>query len=75
MSDAKLMFAGSCNDCGRWVDALAKGRLCPDCYNKRFDALENLREVAGMYCARLPVEVTEALHAIPFIEKEHSHDN
>lgn len=34
-------------------------------------ALRNLREVCGSYCERLPVEVREALHAIPEIEKTH----
>ena len=69
----KRSFAGHCLDCNAWVDMLTKNRLCAPCYNKRIDALENLREVAGMYCNRLPVEVGEALHAIPHIEKEHSH--
>jgi hypothetical protein len=36
-------------------------------------ALEELREAAGMYCERLPVEVREALHRIPEIEKTHPH--
>jgi hypothetical protein len=34
-------------------------------------ALRELREVAGMYCERLPHEVREALHAIPEVEKHH----
>lgn len=34
-------------------------------------ALRELREVCGSYCERLPVEVREALHAIPGIEKTH----
>lgn len=36
-------------------------------------ALRELREVCGMYCEQLPVEVREALHAIPEIEKTHQH--
>lgn len=36
-------------------------------------ALRELREVCGMYCEQLPVEVREALHAVPEIEKTHSH--
>jgi hypothetical protein len=36
-------------------------------------ALRELREVCGMYCERLPVEIREALHAIPEIEKTHKH--
>lgn len=34
-------------------------------------ALRELREVCGSYCEWLPVEVREALHAIPEIEKTH----
>lgn len=34
-------------------------------------ALQELREVCGMYCERLPVEVREALHAVPEIGKTH----
>jgi hypothetical protein len=68
-----MITTGTCNNCGRWVDALDRHRLCPPCHITRDDALENLREVAGMYCSGLPVEVAEALHAIPYIEKEHVH--
>ena len=34
-------------------------------------ALRELRVACGMYCEQLPVEVREALHAIPEIEKTH----
>lgn len=34
-------------------------------------ALESLREVAGMHCERLPMEVREALHKLPDIDKTH----
>lgn len=36
-------------------------------------ALRELREVCGMYCEKLPVEVSEVLHAIPEIGKTHKH--
>jgi len=35
--------------------------------------LRELHEVCGMYCEQLPVEVREALHAVPEIEKTHQH--
>ena len=38
-------------------------------------ALRELREICGMYCEQLPVEVREALHKVPEIEKTHSHKN
>lgn len=37
-------------------------------------ALRVLCEVCGMFCEQLPVEVRESLHAIPGIEKTHSHN-
>ena len=41
---------------------------------KRVKALEDLREVAGMYCEQLPYEVREALHRIPGLDKTHQCD-
>ena len=38
---------------------------------ERVDALENLLEVCGMWCLQLPLEVQEALHQVPDIEKTH----
>lgn len=71
----KTQFAGSCNHCGAWAEMLDRHRLCPVCHVKRDDALESLREACGVYCERLPAEVAAALHAIPFIEKQHpAHD-
>ena len=35
--------------------------------------LRELREICGMYCEQLPVEVRDALHSIPEIEKTHPH--
>jgi hypothetical protein len=35
-------------------------------------ALRELREMCGMYCEQLPVEVRRALHAVPETEKVHS---
>lgn len=37
------------------------------------DEFRALREICGMYCEQLPVEVREVLHAIPEIEKTHKH--
>ena len=37
----------------------------------RVAALENLAEIVGMYCERVPREVREALHKVPGIEKQH----
>ena len=59
----KQMFEGACNKCGTWAH-LGKLRLCHTCHNKRFDALENLREMAAMYRERLPVEVVDALDRV-----------
>ena len=43
-------------------------------YNiERMAALEQLAEVAGMYCERLPDEVREALHKVPGIGRQHGH--
>lgn len=67
----KNTFAGTCNDCGAWAEALDRHRRCPVCHIKRDEALENLREVCGMNCERLPAEVAELLHAIPYNEKSH----
>jgi hypothetical protein len=36
-------------------------------------ALRELRETCGMYCEQLPVEVREALHAVPDVEKTHGY--
>lgn len=66
-----MILSGSCNDCGAWADALDNHRRCGMCHRKRDDALENLREACGTYCERLPVEVAEALHAIPHGDKQH----
>lgn len=68
---ARLMPA-ACNGCGAWTQ-LGKLRLCHVCHNARYNALEELREIAGMYCERLPVEVQNALHAIPYNDKQHQH--
>lgn len=68
-----MIFAGDCNDCGNWVEALDRHRRCGPCHQKRDDALENLTEIAGMYCSTLPHEVAEALHAIPYQDKQHQH--
>ena len=38
-------------------------------------ALRELREICGMYCEQLPIEVREALHKVPEIEKAHPHKN
>lgn len=56
---ARLMPA-ACNNCGAWGQ-LGKLRLCHPCHNNRYDALEELLEVAGMYFERLPAEVQEAI--------------
>ena len=69
----KLTFAGQCNNCGAWAEALDRHRYCPICHRRRDDALETLAETAAMYCERLPAEVAEALHAISSIEKTHQH--
>jgi NMD protein affecting ribosome stability and mRNA decay len=69
----KIIHGGFCNNCGGWHDALDMAHRCPACHIARDKALENLREVAGMYCERLPAEVVEALHAIP--SKEHAHEH
>jgi hypothetical protein len=34
-------------------------------------ALRDLREACGMYCEQLPIEVREALHVVPEINKMH----
>lgn len=69
-----MIYSGHCNNCGTWVEALDKHRRCPQCHENRDDALDALAEVAEMYCERLPVEVANALHAIPFGDKAHPHN-
>lgn len=69
-----MIYNGTCNDCGTWAEALDKHRRCPTCHEIRDDALDHLAEMAGMYCERLPVEVANALHAIPFGSKAHAHE-
>lgn len=39
--------------------------------NKRIIALDNLRETVGMWCECCPVEVQQALHAIPGNDIQH----
>lgn len=53
-------FEGSCNHCEAWA-FLGKRRLCHPCHIARYDALEDLLEVAAMYKERLPAEVQEAV--------------
>lgn len=67
----KMMFAGSCNECGAWAEALATGRRCPPCHKARFDRLEDLAEIAGMYRERLPAEVAEALEKLDQLRPEY----
>lgn len=38
---------------------------------EKMEAFESLREIAGMNCERLPMEVREALHKLPDINKTH----
>lgn len=40
---------------------------------KELHSLRELREVCGMYCEQLPVEVRETLHRVWEIEKTHQH--
>lgn len=61
LTEIARTFAGECIYCGSWAEMLASGRRCPACFRKRFDLLEELAEVAGMYLERLPGEVREAL--------------
>lgn len=70
---AEKQFGGFCNTCGGWHVTLDRHKRCPACHIQRDGALENLAEVAGMYCERLPTEVTEALHAIPGQKAKHGH--
>jgi transcriptional regulator with XRE-family HTH domain len=49
---------------------LAAGRKCPHS-DEEIEAMRNLREVCGMYCERLPLEVRDALHEIPEVKKTH----
>lgn len=45
-------------------------RVTPD-WLLGFRESEDLREIAGMYCETLPIEVREALHKFPDINKQH----
>lgn len=40
---------------------------------KELNSLRELREICGMYCEQLPVEVSEVLHRVWKIEKTHQH--
>lgn len=58
-----MMIPAACNGCGTWTQ-LGKFRLCHTCHNKRYDRLEDLREIAAMHQERLPAEVLEALNKV-----------
>lgn len=59
-SEIARLMPNHCHGCGAW-EQLGKMRLCHTCHNARYDALEELLEVAGMFRERLPVEVQDAI--------------